>query len=93
MCAEGYPGSYHKGQVITGLDAAAACEDVMVFQAGTTIGPKGSITTNGGRVLGVTALADDLRRARDRANETCGIIHFDGAFHRSDIGERVLTPA
>ena len=92
LCAEGYPGSYPKGQTITGLEKAAALEDVVVFQAGTRREPDGSITTNGGRVLGVTALADDLRGARDRANETCGIIHFDGAFHRKDIGERVLTP-
>ncbi|MCH2145410.1 MAG: phosphoribosylamine--glycine ligase [Phycisphaerales bacterium] len=93
MCAEGYPGSYHKGMTISGMEAAAALEDVVVFQAGTRLGPDGTVTSNGGRVLGVTALADDLRAARDRANEACGLIEFDGAFFRHDIGERVLAPA
>ena len=93
MCAEGYPGDYRKGTEISGLEDAAALDDVMVFHAGTRQGPSNSITTNGGRVLGVTALADDLRSARDLANEACGMIRFDGAFYRHDIGERVLTPA
>ena len=92
MCAEGYPGNYRKGEVISGLETAAAREDVVVFHAGTRPDAEGRVTTSGGRVLGVTALAEDLRRARDRANETCGLIQFDGAFYRSDIGERVLTP-
>jgi phosphoribosylamine--glycine ligase len=93
MCAEGYPGSYRKGMEITGVDAAEKLDDVVVFQAGTRQGPDGGIVTNGGRVLGVTALADDLRSARDRANEACDLIQFEGAFFRHDIGERVLAPA
>ena len=93
MCAEGYPGSYRKGMEITGVDAAEKLDDVVVFQAGTRVAPDGGIATNGGRVLGVTALADDLRSARDRANEACDLIQFEGAFFRHDIGERVLAPA
>jgi phosphoribosylamine--glycine ligase len=93
MCSEGYPGSYRKGLPIRGLDEAAKQEDVVVFHAGTRLDPDGRVSTNGGRVLGVTALADELRGARDRANDTCGLIQFDGAFYRHDIGERVLTPA
>ncbi|MDG2029456.1 MAG: phosphoribosylamine--glycine ligase [Phycisphaerales bacterium] len=93
MCSEGYPGSYRKGLPISGLDEAARQEDVVVFHAGTRLDPDGRVSTNGGRVLGVTALADELRGARDRANDTCGLIQFEGAFYRHDIGERVLTPA
>jgi len=93
MCSEGYPGSYPKGLPITGIAEAESMEDVVVFHAGTTPGADGAILTNGGRVLGVTALADDLRSARDRANEACDLISFDGAFIRRDIGERVLAPA
>ena len=65
----------------------------MVFQAGTApdaSGPAGSIVTKGGRVLVVTALAADLRRARDLSREAAGRIRFQGAFFRSDLAERVL---
>jgi phosphoribosylamine--glycine ligase len=91
MCSEGYPGSYRKGVPIHGIADAEALEDVIVFHAGTKL-DDGQLVTNGGRVLGVTALADDLRTARDRANEACDLIKFEGAFIRRDIGERVLTP-
>ena len=91
LCSEGYPGAYRKGLEITGIEAAEALEGVTVFHSGTTVGPGGAIVTNGGRVLGVTALADDLRTARDRANEACDLITFEGAFHRRDIGSRVLA--
>ncbi len=65
----------------------------MVFQAGTApdaSGPAGSIVTKGGRVLVVTALAEDLRRARDLSREAAGRIRFEGAFFRNDLAERVL---
>jgi len=55
MASAGYPGSYTKGKVITGLEAAGALPQTRVFHAGTTL-QDGSIVTNGGRVLGVTAL-------------------------------------
>jgi phosphoribosylamine--glycine ligase len=94
MCSEGYPGSYAKGHVITGIDEAEALGGgdgrVTVFHAGTKRNAEGDIVTNGGRVLGVTALADDLRTARDLANTACDTIRFDGAFFRRDIGDRVL---
>jgi phosphoribosylamine--glycine ligase len=95
MCSAGYPGSYEKGKPITGLDEAEALSgdagEVVVFQAGTTLDHKGKLVTNGGRVLGVTALADDLQSARDLANAACEKIHFEGAFWRRDIGDRVLA--
>ncbi len=89
MCSGGYPGEYRKGLPIKGLEEAEALRDVKVFHAGTRR-EDGEIVTAGGRVLAVTALGDDLRSARDRANEACGRIHFDGAFFRRDIGHRVL---
>ena len=66
-------------------------QDVIVFHAGTTHNEAGELVTTGGRVLGVTALAEDLRAARDLANAACDRIHFEGAFYRRDIGDRVLS--
>jgi phosphoribosylamine---glycine ligase len=95
MCSEGYPGAYEKGKLITGIEEAEALAgpqgEVKVFHAGTVRNAAGHVLTNGGRVLGVTALADDLHAARDLANEACERIHFEGAFFRRDIGDRVLV--
>ncbi len=97
MCSAGYPGSYETGRPITGIDEAEALSgggrDVIVFHAGTGYDEQGRLVTSGGRVLGVTALAEDLRSARDLANAACGQIHFEGAFWRRDIGGRVLGVA
>ncbi|TVQ52848.1 MAG: phosphoribosylamine--glycine ligase [Phycisphaerales bacterium] len=94
MCSEGYPGPYEKGRVITGIENAealsSAAGEVKVFHAGTRK-EKDGIVTAGGRVLGVTALAADLTAARDLANRACEKIHFQGAFYRRDIGDRVLS--
>lgn len=91
LCAEGYPGSYRKGDVIEGLDEVAALagpdESITVFHAGTKrVGD--DIVTNGGRVIGVTALAADLTAARALANRAAETITWDGRFYRSDIGTR-----
>jgi phosphoribosylamine--glycine ligase len=91
MCSGGYPGPYEKGKVITGIDDAEAMDDVWVFHAGTTTNAAGEVVTAGGRVLNVVALGEDLASARDRANAACDKIHFEGAFFRRDIGDRVLT--
>ncbi len=89
MASGGYPGSYAKGKVIQGLDAVARMDNVKVFHAGT--GRAGDqFVTNGGRVLGVTAWADDLRSARDAAYAAVSKIHFDGAQYRMDIGAKAL---
>lgn len=93
ICSRGYPGAIEKGLPITGLDAAAADDDVVVFHAGTTRLPDGSVATAGGRVVGVTALGDDLAEANRRANAAAALIGFDGAHYRRDIGHRVLAPA
>lgn len=88
MAAKGYPGDYTKGSVISGLDEAAKLEDVMVFHAGTK--KNDSIVTSGGRVLGVTALGDDIKKAIEKAYEAAAKISWDGAYYRKDIGKKAL---
>jgi len=90
MASGGYPGSYEKGKVIRGLKAADMMEDVIVFHAGTAMKDH-DIVTNGGRVLGVTALGTDIKNAKDRAYEAVGRISWPGAYYRRDIGYRALA--
>jgi len=85
MASGGYPDKYEKGKEITGLDRAARMEDVVVFHAGTRA-ESGRIYTDGGRVLGVTALGAGVVEARDRAYEAIRAIHFHHAHWRTDIG-------
>lgn len=85
--AGGYPGSYEKGLPISGLEQAAALEDVEVFHGGTRL-EGADIVTNGGRVLCITAMGDDLEQARERAYEAYDRITWEGKFCRRDIGCR-----
>jgi phosphoribosylamine--glycine ligase len=85
----GYPGSYEKGKVITGIDDADAMDDVKVFHAGTSMA-RGNVVTAGGRVLGVTALGDDLEAAAERCYAAVDKIKFDGAYCRRDIGAKAM---
>jgi phosphoribosylamine--glycine ligase len=89
MAAGGYPGPYAKGLPIEGLDAAAHASGAVVFHAGTAL-HGGRVTTSGGRVLGVTALGDDLKTACDAAYAAAGEIRFDGAHYRRDIAARAF---
>ena len=89
MASGGYPGPYEKGVEITGLEAASRMDDVVVFHAGTRA-EDGKIVTSGGRVLGVTALGDDINAARDRAYEAVSAIHFHHAHWRTDIGAKAI---
>lgn len=90
LASGGYPGPYEKGKVITGLEDAERMKDVVVFHAGTA--RRGDdIVTSGGRVLGVTALGDDIASAIDRAYEATAMIHFEGMQYRRDIGHRALA--
>ena len=89
IASGGYPGSCEKGKVITGIADADALQGVKVFHAGTKIDSK-NIVNSGGRVLGVTALGQDLEAARNLAYEATAKIHFDGAFARSDIAAKGL---
>ncbi|MBI1311499.1 phosphoribosylamine--glycine ligase [bacterium] len=87
MASAGYPGSYEKGRPISGLDAAAQLENVKVFHAGTKL--KGSqVVNNGGRVLGVTAIGDDLAEAKRRAYQAVDLIRWDGGWCRRDISDK-----
>ncbi|HPJ34433.1 MAG TPA: phosphoribosylamine--glycine ligase [Spirochaetota bacterium] len=87
VASGGYPGSYEKGKVISGLDKVS--DDIMVFHAGTD-SKGGDIVTSGGRVLNVTAFGDTLKDAKDKIYSEIDTIKFDGAFHRKDIGYRAL---
>jgi phosphoribosylamine--glycine ligase len=89
MASGGYPGNYPKGKIISGLDAANALPDTKVFHAGTAL-KDSQIVTNGGRVLGVTAWAKDLKSAQAAAYTAVEIIHFDGAHFRRDIAAKAL---
>ncbi|HSW45219.1 MAG TPA: phosphoribosylamine--glycine ligase [Phycisphaerae bacterium] len=91
MSSGGYPGEYINGKPITGLDAADALPDTVVFHAGTK--PLGNqVVTAGGRVLGVTALGDTLLDARRRCLDAIDKIRFEGAYCRRDIGHRAVNP-
>jgi phosphoribosylamine--glycine ligase len=90
MASGGYPGNYAKSKPILGLDEAAKLPNVKVFHAGTAL-KDGQIVTNGGRVLGVTALGQDLRAAQTAAYAAVEKIHFDGAQFRRDIAAKALA--
>ncbi len=87
MASEGYPGNYPKGKPITGLDQIPA--GVLVFHSGTVLSD-GQVVTNGGRVLAVTALGNDIRTAVDAAYVGVEAISFEGAHYRTDIAHRAL---
>ncbi|MFZ0321744.1 MAG: phosphoribosylamine--glycine ligase [Candidatus Sulfotelmatobacter sp.] len=89
MSSGGYPGTFDVGKNIVGLGQAGAVEGVKVFHAGTSK-RDGEFYTSGGRVLGVTARAGELKTAVTRAYEACRKIHFEGAHYRRDIAGRAL---
>lgn len=89
LASSGYPGEYRKGYPITGLDVVAQLEDVLVFHSGTGL-KDGQVVTNGGRVLGVTALADDAAGAIRRAYAAVARIDFTDKYYREDIASRAL---
>lgn len=89
MASGGYPESYEKGKEILGLDDVLINDDVVAFHAGTKL-VNGKIVTSGGRVLGVTAVDNSIKEARDRAYINVAKITFDKAFYRKDIAWRAL---
>ena len=84
LAAANYPGDPRTGDVITGI-ADAQATGAEVFQAGTTLNAEGQLVTNGGRVLAVQALGDDVEQARGRAYAAAELIRFDGMQMRRDI--------
>ncbi|NCD09036.1 MAG: phosphoribosylamine--glycine ligase [Negativicutes bacterium] len=89
MASGGYPESYRQGLPISGLDAAGALPDTIVFHAGTKE-VDGEIVTAGGRVLGITAIGKDIRAAKDKAYAAVEHIKFTDAHYRHDIAWRAL---
>jgi phosphoribosylamine--glycine ligase len=87
MAAAGYPGEYDKGFAIRGLDEAARMSNVKVFHAGTEL-RGGQPVTSGGRVLGVTALGENISEAKLRAYQAVKCIRWDGAWCRHDISDK-----
>lgn len=90
LASEGYPGSSPKGRIIYGLGDVAALPDVKVFHAGST-SVKDDILTNGGRVLGVTALGNNLAAAQARAYSAVNRIYFKGMQFRKDIASKGIA--
>jgi phosphoribosylamine--glycine ligase len=88
LAAGGYPDSYNKGDVISGLPEDT--EDAHVFHAGTSL-QDDEVVTNGGRVLCVTALGDSVSAAQKRAYEVAGSINWKGVYMRRDIGHRAVA--
>ncbi len=89
LTSAGYPGSYEKGKVITGIERAEELPGVTVYHAGTAL-RDGELVTAGGRVLDVTAVAPTFEEARERAYAACELIDFEGKTYRSDIGMRAI---
>lgn len=89
MASRGYPGSYEKGHEIFGLDVASSLPGITIFHAGTER-QGGKIVAVGGRVLNVTATGRDVAEAQARAYDAVSRIHWEGSFHRNDIGWRAL---
>jgi phosphoribosylamine--glycine ligase len=93
LASGGYPGTYATGKPISGIEDAEALEGVTVYHAGTSHGDNGTLTTSGGRVLNVTAVAPTLAEARAKAYEAVGKISFEGVQYRSDIARAAAEAA
>jgi len=89
MASGGYPDAYEKGKIISGIAQAESLADVVVFHAGTKQ-QDGHVVTSGGRVLGVTALGQDIAAAKTRAYEAVDCIAFEGACCRRDISDKAI---
>jgi phosphoribosylamine--glycine ligase len=90
LASGGYPGGYEKGKVINGLNHFSCSKDLVVFHAGTKKLDSGEIVTNGGRVLGVSALGKDIKAAIDNAYNAVSDISFENMYYRKDIGKKAL---
>lgn len=90
MAAGGYPDTYRKADVISGLENASA-SDLKVFHAGTALNDNGEVITSGGRVLCITALGDSVSDAQKRAYEGLEQVTWEQAYFRTDIGHRAVS--
>ena len=89
LASQGYPGDYQKGKIIEGLKEVSQMEKVFVFHAGTIL-KDGQVITNGGRVLGVTGLGEDISRAIESTYQAVKKISWEGVYYRTDIGQKAL---
>lgn len=89
LASQGYPVKYEKGFKITGLERFKNREGRYAFHAGTRFDGDGSVVTDGGRVLGITALGSNLKQARANAYESVSWVHFDHQYMRHDIGKAI----
>jgi phosphoribosylamine--glycine ligase len=89
MASKGYPGDYGKGKIIEGLKEVSQMNDLFVFHAGTGF-KDDRVVTNGGRVLGVTGLGGDIRRAMEWTYQAVKKISWEGVHYRTDIGQKAL---
>lgn len=89
LASEGYPEAYEKGFEITGLEKFDKKSDYYCFHAGSKMDEDGRIVTNGGRVLGITAMGESLKEARRKAYEATEWISFDNKYMRHDIGKAI----
>ena len=89
MASGGYPGRYTKGHPIEGVSDADKLPGVIVFHAGTAVEHE-KLVNGGGRVLGVTAIGETLKDAITSAYDAVDLIHWEGAYYRSDIGKKAL---
>ena len=89
LASDGYPLSYEKGFKITGLENFEGKDGYYVFHAGTKFDADGNVVTNGGRVLAVTAMGDNLKEARANAYKAVDLVDFDNKYYRHDIGKAI----
>ncbi|MDR7813698.1 phosphoribosylamine--glycine ligase [Lacrimispora sp.] len=89
LASEGYPEKYEKGYPIAGLEAFKGQEKYFAFHAGSKFDGSGTVVTNGGRVLGVTAIGADLREARENAYQAAEWVSFENKYMRRDIGKSI----
>ena len=89
LASDGYPVAYDKGLPISGFEKFDGKDDYYCYHAGTKFDENGTIVTNGGRVLGITALGDDLKQARAKAYEATEWIDFANKYMRHDIGKAI----
>ena len=89
LASGGYPATYQKGKEIKGLESLGASDDVFVFHAGTKM--VDNLVTNGGRVLGITALGKDIKEAQNKAYKAIKSISFEKMHFRRDIGNKALN--
>ncbi len=89
LASDGYPEKYEKGYPIAGLEAFKGQEKYFAFHAGSKFDGRGTVVTNGGRVLGVTAIGADLREARENAYQAAEWVSFENKYMRRDIGKGI----